>query len=178
VEQAAGEPLVAKATLERGLEKTGQSGLLLLQYAALLEASGDVDGAIDAYSDVVARFPNAVVAANNLAMLLATHRTDQASLDRALELASPFADRDSAALVDTLGWVHHVRGEFDQAQPFFDRAVATLPENPGLNYHAGLNLIELGRPDDARKHLAIAANAEGFSMREAAAEALGKLGDG
>jgi tetratricopeptide (TPR) repeat protein len=174
-----GDAQAQRATLERGIEATGRSGLLVLQLATVLEAQGEYDQAMAAYDEVLSRFPNAVVAANNLAMLLATRVGDQAALDRALELASPFADSAQPALVDTLGWVHHLRSEYDAAQPLLEKALAGLPDSPALNYHIGRNLAALGEVDEAREHLARAAAAEGSADQaeaQAALEALGAEG--
>ena len=58
---------------------------------------------------MLARDPRNDVAANNLAMLLVTHRTDGASLERASKLTARFAESSNPAFLDTYGWVLYAR---------------------------------------------------------------------
>ncbi len=59
--------------------------------------------AIQVYEDALAKTPKYLPAMNNLAMLLATYRTDKASLDRAAQLASALASSTDAVYLDTPG---------------------------------------------------------------------------
>jgi len=173
---ADGDSVAARSTLEQGVAETNRSGLLVLRLAALLGQLGESAAAIEAYEDLVARFPNAVVAVNNLAVLLSKEVGDRPALDRALELAGRFADSEVPEFLDTLGWIHHLRGDYSIAQPYLEKAATTKPDLASLRYHFGLNLVKLDRVDEAREHLAAAAAAEGFAERDAARAALDELG--
>jgi cellulose synthase operon protein C len=74
-------------------------------------------------------------AANNLAMLLVTHRNDTKSLQRAATLAERFATSEVPGLIDTYGWVKFKRGEYAEAVRRLQRAVDKAPESPELRYH-------------------------------------------
>ena len=137
VQIAQGDPAAARETLERGVEETGRSGYLVLQLAALLDRLGEKEAAEAAYEDVLARFPGATVAANNLAMLLATRAGDQPALDRALEVAQALRESDVPEFIDTLGWVYYLRGDYASALPLLEKAVAGKPEHPELRYPPG-----------------------------------------
>jgi len=175
---ADGDSAAARKTLQQGIAETNRSGLLVLQLAGLLGQLGEYTAAIEAYEDVVARFPNAVVAVNNLAVLLSKEVGDRPALDRALELAGRFADAEVPEFLDTLGWVHHLRGDYAAAQPYLEKAAKAKPDLASLRYHLGLNLIKVDRADEAREHLAAAAATEGFAERDAARAALNGLGAG
>jgi tetratricopeptide (TPR) repeat protein len=169
---------LARDTLEKGIEETNRSAYLVLQWAQLLEQVGDTEAAVSAYEEVLTRFADATIAANNLAMLLATKVSSAAALDRALELARPFADSEVPELLDTIGWVHYLRGEHEQALQYLEKAVAGRPDSIELRYHLGMNLAKVGRYAEARQHLTVASNAEKFDSREEATRALERLSRG
>ncbi|WP_282130219.1 hypothetical protein, partial [Roseobacter litoralis] len=71
---------------------------LLWASASYKERAGDIDGAIDIYESLYARDSSSVIVANNLASMLTTYRTDEASLDRAWAVARRFRDTEIPAL--------------------------------------------------------------------------------
>jgi tetratricopeptide (TPR) repeat protein len=124
---------------------------------------GRYEDAIRQYEVLHEHRPHLDLAANNLAMLLVTYRKDQASLDRARELAAPFADSDVGALLDTHGWVLFKRGEVLAALSSLQRASAAAPDSKVILYHLGMAQLRAGQPDKARASLE-AALAEGASF--------------
>ena len=162
----------ASKTLEQGIEATGRNGYLVLQKALLLDEIGEHDAAIQAYEELLARFPDALVVVNNLAVLLADQVDDPAALERALELAERLKDSDVPEFLDTLGWIYYRRGEYVLALSHLEKAVAGQPEQPEMRYHLGLIYAKLGRLEEAKKNLWLAAAADGFPF---AAEARGEL---
>ena len=172
-----GNLAVARRTLERGIAETGRNGYLVFLLATLIERTGDMQAAMQAYAEVVERYPDAKVAANNLAALLAVHDGSPAALDRAMGLASQLADSDVPEFLDTLGWVHFLRGEFDKALPYLERAVAERPQLPELQYHLGMAYKQAGNVESARVHLASAVRSDAqFHDAEEARLALDELG--
>ncbi|MCP5084116.1 MAG: tetratricopeptide repeat protein [Alphaproteobacteria bacterium] len=163
------------AILERGAAETERNGILLFQLAGVHERSGDYDGAIKAYEEVLTRHPQADVVANNLAVLLATGKEGVADLDRALELAGRFAESDVAEYLDTLGWVRYLRGEYQAALPLLTRAVEKNAGLGDLQYHLGMVYISLGDTTKARERLVLALASENFTVPEAAQLALSRL---
>jgi tetratricopeptide (TPR) repeat protein len=124
-----------------------------LDYALLLERLGRFEAAEDIYEQMLGDDPDNAVAANNLAMLLLRREGDRGALDRALELAEGFEDSDNGAFLDTLGWVHVLRSEPDQAVPVLRRAVERAPGLGVIRYHLAEALARSGREGEAREVL-------------------------
>ena len=68
-------------------------------------------------SSILKQEPGSVVVANNLASLLADHRTDRTSHERAYNLALTLRKSQVPHFKDTLGWIHYQRGEHKAALP-------------------------------------------------------------
>jgi tetratricopeptide (TPR) repeat protein len=143
----------AVATLRNGQSLVEQPDTLGSDLGSLLERLGKPDEAIRQYEEVVRRSPQSEVAANNLAMLLATYKSDGGSLDRAKDLASRFADSSNPAFLDTYGWVLYKRGETAAAVPVLERVVAKSPDAPLARYHLGMAQSKAGSTADARDNL-------------------------
>jgi tetratricopeptide (TPR) repeat protein len=155
-----GRTEAAIAAYQRGLAATQSAPSLVLQLAGLLERLGRIDDAEALYDDWLRRTPGSEVASNNLAMLLVTHKSkDQPSLNRALELARRLEKSTKPAFLDTLGWVHYVRGEYTQAVTALQQAVTAAPQVAMLRAHLGLAQFKAGQREEARKNLQIAAKA-------------------
>jgi tetratricopeptide (TPR) repeat protein len=57
---------------------------------------------------------------------------------------------DSGQIIDSLGWAHYKRGQYDLAVRFLERAVALEPADPVLNDHLGDAYWQVGRKTEAR----------------------------
>ena len=135
--------------LETGLTTLPTSETLLWIKAGALEQSGDIDGAIGIYEGLYTADSANVVVANNLASLLAAHRDDPASLDRAYRIARRLRGIDVPAFQDTYGWIVFRRGDHDEALDYLRPAAEGLPGDPLVQYHLGRTYDALGRTDDA-----------------------------
>ena len=84
---------------------------------------GDAERAEQLMLDNLEVHPDHPVTNNDLAY---TWAEDDRELDRALALARKAVDAepDSEAYLDTLGWVHYKRGEFDEAAQWLRRSLA------------------------------------------------------
>jgi tetratricopeptide (TPR) repeat protein len=166
---ALGEPERALEVLVAGVEATSGAPEVALDLALLQTRRGRIDDAAATYEAMLKRNPREHSAANNLAMLLVTHRSDTASLERARALAAPFANSENPGLLDTYGWVAFKRGQTAEAAAALEKAVARAPNAPELRYHLGMVQLELGRRDEARKNLeaAVAAGREFPGLAEA-----------
>jgi tetratricopeptide (TPR) repeat protein len=96
--------------------------------------------------------PDAAIAANNLAWILAEERQD---LDRALMLAKRAAvvRPNDPQVSDTIGWIYYHKQLPTLAVPPFERAVSLNPENAEFQYHLGLAYAKVGNNAKARTHL-------------------------
>jgi len=94
-----------------------------------------------------------LVALNNLASLLTDHRSDKASLDRAYALASALRKSQIPQFKDTLGWLHHQRGEYRVAISLLEEAMTELPNSALVRYHLGVSHAAAGETAKATEQL-------------------------
>lgn len=145
-----GRAAEALATLGQGLAAAPGNGALLFAQAGILEATGDIDGAIAAYEALYAQDSSAPVVANNLASLLASWRDDPASLERAFTIARRLRASDMPFFQDTYGWILHRRGDDVQALTYLAPAAQALPDNALVQFHLAEAQAALGRTEAAR----------------------------
>ena len=86
-------------------------------------------------------------------MLLVTHRSDKASLDRAEQLADSLGNNAQPPYLDTRGWVKFKRGEYAAAVNLLQQAVDKAPTAPDFQFHLGMALLKNGNAASAREHL-------------------------
>jgi tetratricopeptide (TPR) repeat protein len=150
---------------------------LVLEATVFFEKQGRIDAAIAGYEALYKSNPLVqVLAANNLAMLLVTYKTDRASLNRARDLTSGFMSSDNSSLLDTNGWVRFKLGEYREALPVLERAMVRAPDSKVIRYHLGMTELQLGLRDRARNNLEAAlSGSANFSGSEEARSVLASL---
>jgi len=141
------------ATLRAGIAQVSEPQGLQLQLANYFEHAGKTDEAIQTYEEELRKYPEADVAANNLAMLLVTYKKDAQSLDRAKSLTARFASSTNTAFLDTYGWVLYKHGEQAAAVAALQAVVAKSPDSPTSLYHLGMAQASAGQADAARESL-------------------------
>jgi Tfp pilus assembly protein PilF len=170
------DPAVADATLRNAIPVVDQPEELHEVLANLLEQQGKPDDAIHEYEAILERNPDSELAANNLAMLLATYRKDPESLDRAKQLSARFAESANPSLLDTYGWVLYKRGDATDSVPVLTRVVAKAPDAAVARYHLGMAQSLAGDYSDARDNLTRAVNSGAqFSGIDEAKATLSKI---
>jgi cellulose synthase operon protein C len=108
--------------------------------------------------------------------LLVTYRNDQASLDRARQLVTEFANSANPNLLDTYGWVLVRRGQYAEALPVLERAAELAPQSPVVRYHLAMAQLNSGQRDRARENLRVAlTGTPNFAGVDQAREALKTL---
>ena len=179
----AGFYLVQKNTEEAlkvtraGLKELPDSPVLRLTLTDILERTGDFEAAISEYESLLAKDPGSIVVANNLASLLADHRTDKASLDRAHALAASLQRSPEPHLKDTLGWINFRVGDYKTSVPLLQDAAAALPKDPLVHYHLGMAYVADGQPGKASEQLKMALDqAPNPDLVEKIRAALAKIG--
>ena len=153
----------AAAVIDAGLASQPGAPTLNLLKAGLLEQDGDIDGAIAIYEALYARDSSNVIFANNLASMIATHRDDAASLERAFAVARRLRGLEVPAFQDTYGWIEYRRGNFAEALPDLQAAALGLPDDPLVQFHLGMTYAALNRPADAAPALSRALELAGDS---------------
>lgn len=139
------------------------------------ESRGSLTEAEKAYRAALEISPEAAIAANNLAWLLADN---QGNLDEALQLANSAVSKHQtvAGFYDTLGYVYLKKGLASPAVEQFKKAVAleeasakksgTEP-NPGYRVRLGMALAKAGDKTSARREVESSLKAaETLSQRE------------
>jgi tetratricopeptide (TPR) repeat protein len=175
---AANDPAAAVAEYEKALELAPVEPRLVVELTALYEKQGRVDDAIARYDALYKKSSSSVqqLAANNLAMLLVTYKTDKGSLDRARDLTSSFATSNDSSLLDTSGWVRFKRREYQDAVAALQRAAERAPDSKVIRYHLGMTELQLGHRDQALSNLESALTGPGtFTGADEARVALADL---
>jgi tetratricopeptide (TPR) repeat protein len=142
------------ATVYEDAVKAAPDDLMLaLGLASVRERQGRYEDAITVYEQQITSHPDNVIVVNNLAALLADHRTDEASLRKAKEISGMLAASTQPALLDTLGWVHYRLGEYDQAVEVLSGVVEKAPDVPVFRYHLGMAYYKQGDNSAAKNIL-------------------------
>jgi tetratricopeptide (TPR) repeat protein len=142
--------------LRAGLKEQPDSAVLHLMWADILERKQDYSGAISEYESMLAKDPGSLVAANNLASLLADYRTDNDSLKRAELLAERLRQSPVPQFKDTIGWIDYRTGNYKDAVPLLEQAATQLPNRADVHYHLGMAYIASGEPAKASAQLDLA----------------------
>jgi tetratricopeptide (TPR) repeat protein len=169
---ASGDPAGAMREYEDGIKAAPAQPQLTMELAGLYEKQGRIDEAIARYEALGKHAPRLEpLADNNIAMLLATYKSDQASLDRARELTAGFITSDNSSMLDTNGWVRYKRREYQDAMAVLERALERAPDSRVIRYHLGMTEIKLGQLERARTDLerALSGSAEFAGVEEARA---------
>ena len=124
----------------------------LVLLAQLHEEDKEYEAAGSAYRRILEIQPDDVIVLNNLAYVLAVRRDAPAD-------ALPFAERAAAlrpragAILDTLGWIHHLLGNNELAAKVMDEAVRFEPKVSEIRLHAALVYITVGNSARAEAEL-------------------------
>jgi len=135
----------ALQVVQSGLKLLPDNVVLHMSLAGIMEQGQNYDGAISQYEYVLAQQPGLLVAANNLASLLADHRTDKASLDRAEVLAASLRKTEVPQFKDTIGWVQYREGDYKTAGALLQEAATALPDVALIHYHLGMSYEATGQ---------------------------------
>jgi tetratricopeptide (TPR) repeat protein len=125
---------------------------VVLGKAELLLRMGRLDDAVDLYNVAVDRWPESPMSLNALGYTLAD-RTDRYAEAAKLIKKALKLDPESAAIIDSYGWVLYRQGEYDEALKQLQRAYEML-KDPEVVSHIVEVLSKLGRDDEARQTLA------------------------
>jgi tetratricopeptide (TPR) repeat protein len=135
----------ALAVLDRGIAAGAPKEMLLLARAEIQKSDGQTDRVVDTYRSALRNNPKSVIAANELAAMLADQRPlDKVALQEAHDLLLKNAFVKNQAILDTLAWSNYRLGDFKKAKDLLDAANADHSSNPQLRFHYGAVLIALG----------------------------------
>jgi putative PEP-CTERM system TPR-repeat lipoprotein len=136
----AGKTTAADSRIRRWLDKHSNDQAVRLYYADTQMVQKDYTAAIASFELVLKQSPQQILALNNLAWLCQQQKDPRALVyaEQAYKLAP-----DSAAVIDTLGWILVGQGKLQRALPLLKQAAALAPENAGIRAHYA---AALGQP--------------------------------
>ncbi|NCC02688.1 MAG: tetratricopeptide repeat protein [Proteobacteria bacterium] len=145
----------AIAILQTGAQINPDSYIIPLMIADIHTKQAQYDEALKIYDQILDRNTNVLMAANNMADLVAEHFYDNPDLlNKARLRAERFIGEPNPLLLDTLAWVYYRQGKTNEALTIMERAMAMgndLP--PLLYYHYGAMLLKSGNRDKAKEQL-------------------------
>ena len=144
-----GEDEVAAQVLADAQAALPDSANLKWLEAGVAEQQGDIERAIAIYEELYAANSGALVVANNLASLISTHREDDATLQRAYEIARRLRGTDVPQFQDTYGWIAYRLGNHEEALEYLAPAAAALPGDPTVQFHLASAQAALGQDAEA-----------------------------
>ncbi len=169
----------ARQVLEEGLAAIPGSANLQWALAGDLERLGDIEAAISIYESLYEENSDSPIIANNLASLIATYRTDEASLERAWAIARRLRGANRPEFQDTYGWIAFRRGEVDEAIQNLEPAARGLKDDPIVQYHLAVAYERAGRTDEAleqfRRAVEVAGEADSRPQFKRAREEIARL---
>ncbi|WP_375203703.1 tetratricopeptide repeat protein [Hyphococcus sp.] len=143
----------ASELIERGLRAAPENDALKVFKADVLLNSGDRQGALTLYSELIEKRPDDRIIANNFVSLSSDMRLDDASIARALEVAKTIESIDNPYYRDTVGWAYYRAGDYAKAIEYLSQAVAAAGDNPEMLYHLGAAQAANGDKAAARENL-------------------------
>ena len=151
--QGRGDKAGATLALETATDRDPRLTSAHLMLAGLYEEAKEYDRAIERYRRVLAVAPKEAVSLNNLAYALAVHKNAPAE-------ALPIAQQAYAAsggdpsTADTLGWIHYLLGNYEEAEKLLVESATRAPGNAEIHLHLAHCLAALDSADAARVALA------------------------
>ncbi|MFH0908749.1 MAG: tetratricopeptide repeat protein [bacterium] len=138
----------ASAMLEEALRRDAKNLAALVRLGLVNERAGKANEARDLYEEALKANPSYVPALVYLAEVHAASLGDKA---KALELARKARELmpTDPQIVNTLGWVAYLSGDFAWAAGLLGETAAKLSSDPTAQYRAGLAAYALGKVDDA-----------------------------
>ena len=134
----------AVSVIQNGLKQLPDNIELHMSLAGLNERMANYDGAISEYQYVLTQQPGSLIAVNNLASLLADHRSDKASLEQAAALAASLNKTQVPQFKDTRGWVAYRGGDYSSAVPLLEQASKSM-DVALVHYHLGMAYATTGQ---------------------------------
>jgi len=142
-----GDKAKARSVMTDWLKKYPTDIEVMKEYGSLLLASGDSAGARQQFEGVLKLRPFDVIALNNVGWLI-----QKSDPKRAMALVSQAAkiQPQSAAILDTLGWLKWQNNSKDDALALLQRAHGLSANDPDITYHLVVALDGNGKRDQAK----------------------------
>ena len=160
----------AQEVLQAGLAAVPEDRDLRWAQAGAFEQAGQPEKALEIYQSLYDEDSTSPIVANNLASLTAELSDDPEELTRALEIARRLRGSSFAPFQDTYGWIAYRTGDYASAEEYLRPAAAQMEDNPLVQYHLGMTLLKVGKPDEAVQYLQKAVDLAGEDDKSAPIE--------
>lgn len=110
------------------------------------------------YEDVLKRYPELDMAANNMAAIIAEYApNDTTALEKAAKAVERFATAKNAEFLDTLSWIYYRQGKYSQANTVMARNMALGQGiTPEMHYHYAAILVKNNNKVKAKEEIELA----------------------
>ena len=135
------------------LDRQPNNGAVIYQLARGQRAAARFDQSIATFEKLQTDDAWKSVASNDLAFLLARHQPERLDEAHRLALRAYDAMPHEAAVLDTLGWIEHLRGENETALHHLRAALATMSRDAQLHYHIATVYRDRGNRQWAIAHM-------------------------
>jgi len=125
-----------------------------LSRADVLLQMGRLDEALDAFAAAAKRWPKSAMALNAYGYTLADRTDRYREAEKLIRKALRY-DPESAAIIDSLGWVLFKLGDYEEALVELERAYEGMPD-PEVAAHIVETLVALDREEEALERLVAA----------------------
>ncbi len=143
-----GRPQEAASLFFSAVGKSPADQALLFALASALERKGEWQRAVETMQRVLAKDSANAAAMNFIGYTLADHGGDLEEAERHVRKALE-SRPDSAAFLDSLGWVLFKKGDLEHAIDALVRATQEAPDEPTLLEHLGDAQMKAGHKDKA-----------------------------
>ena len=136
---------------EKAIEYRPENQGLILGRADLLLRTGELDEAIEQYRSAKKRWPDSAMVLNALGYILADNTEEFVEAEKLIRKALQI-DPQSAAIIDSFGWVLYKLGRHEEGLAELQRAYDRM-KDPEVASHIVEVLAELDRRDEAMEIL-------------------------
>jgi Tfp pilus assembly protein PilF len=167
----------ASALVDEGLEAAPRNVALRVFKADILLTTGERAEAYELYTSLLKDRPNDPIIANNFVSLTSELRTDEESINKALEVSKTLEDKENPFFKDTIGWANYRAGNFGVAVEYLSAAAEAVQGNAEILYHLGAAQLAAGSAEAARENLekSLEAGGEDFPYETEVRELLNQM---
>lgn len=160
--------------LGRAVEREPTQIGLKYEQSQQLRLAGEIDASIELLRALASDGPFQAAATNDLAYMIAEHRPDQ--LEEARAMAEALLDRfpDQPALVDTVAWIRHLKGEHEEALRMLQSVAIPLADQTEALFHLGAAYLKTGNKRWAEFYLDEVMHSDHADLARRAGQLLGR----
>ena len=144
-------PILTSQETRKNLRESGVLDDLYFYYGMVAERTGHFDEAVRHFERCIEINPDAAEALNYVAYMWAEHGTNLIKAHEYVKRALS-KDPENPAYIDTLGWIHYMRGDYSNALEEIQRAYNRLPRDPTIAEHLGDVHARLDNMKEALKY--------------------------